>query len=251
MKDSVPIIQTCKNCESVVENKYCASCGQKTSTSRFTMKHLLHDFIHGFFHIDHGIFYTILKLAQNPGRMLRSYLQGHRVRYFNPFTFILLLGGISAFLLPKIHWRSYFIDIGVLTANSVDQEAWNSSLKHFSLRLLLGIPLYAIITKGFYFRKEFNFSEHLIANTFIRGELCVLMILVAPLELVIQTPGIVGIYKTIMVFVLLFYVAWAYAGLFDGKINIFTVSKGFIVILIATFIEMIILNLIVLKKLPF
>ena len=178
------MVQTCKNCSAVVDNKFCPVCGQKTATSRFTMKHLVHDFIHRVFHVDSGIFYTAKKLAQNPGKMLHDYLHGHRVEYFNPFTFILLVGGLSAFLFPITHWRSYFIDIGVLVPKSISQEIWNSSLKHFSIRLLLGIPMFALITRIFYYRKNYNFSEHLIANTFIRAEICLCFTMLSVLELV-------------------------------------------------------------------
>ena len=243
--------QTCKNCNNAVENNFCSHCGQKTSTARFTMKHLFHDFVHGFFHIDHGIFYTIKQLALNPGRMLRNYLRGHRVRYFNPFTFILIVGGLSAFLLPKIHWTSYFIDIGIIVPKSVNQDVWNSSLKHFSIRLLLGIPLYALATKCFYYKRNFNFSEHLIANTFIRAELSFFMILLAPEELFLHSADHFGIYKTAIVVGMMLYVAWAYAGLFDERVTFLTLSKGFLVILIAIFAEMITMNLVIMKKLPF
>jgi len=215
------------------------------------MKHLLHDFVHGFFHIDHGIFYTAKKLAQNPGKTLRDYLHGHRVRYFNPFTFILLVGGLSAFLLPKVHWHSYFIDIGIIVKKSVDQEVWNSSLKHFSLRLLLGIPLYALITKLFYYKKNYNFSEHLIANTYIRAELSFLMILIAPFELIWRSADSYSVIKSVLIGLMMLYCAWAYAGLFSERVTFATLAKGFIVIFIAIFVEMIILNLIILKQLPF
>jgi len=77
------------------------------------MKHLLHDFVHGSF-ILITVFLYGKRLAQNPGKMLKEYLGGHRIRYFNPFTFILLIGGLSAFLLPKVHWHSYFIDLALL-----------------------------------------------------------------------------------------------------------------------------------------
>ena len=241
----------CKNCNTPVDNKFCPACGQKTSVSRFTMKHLFHDFVHGFFHVDHGLFYTAKKLAQNPGKMLRDYLRGHRIKYFNPFTFILLVGGLSAFLLPKVHWHSYFIDIGIIVKKSVDQDLWNSSLKHFSIRLLLGIPLYALVTKIFYYRKNYNFSEHLIANTFIRAELSFGMLVIAPFELFWNSVDSFVIIKTALMIGMMLYVAWAYAGLFDERITLISLAKGFIVIFIAIVAEMTILNLVILKELPF
>ena len=242
------MLQTCKNCGAAVDNEYCPVCGQKTSTSRFTMKHLAHDFIHGFYHVDHGIFFTAKELLVNPGKMLRDYLSGHRVRYFNPFTFILLVGSLGAFLLLKIKWQSYFIDIGLFSSKAVDQEVWNSSLKHYSFRLLGSILLYSLITKSFYYKKKYNFSENLIANTFLRGELSIIIFIFSPIAVLLQPIDANGIFKTAIIIFMLLYMAWAYAGLFDGRITISTIAKAFFVSLVATLVESVILNFIILKN---
>ena len=77
------------------------------------------------------------------------------------------------------------------------------------------------------------------------------MILVAPIELLFHSGESISIYKSVMIVAVMLYVAWAYAGLFDGKITILTMAKGFVVILIATLIELITLNMIIVKRLPF
>src|SRR6478609_4732257 len=113
-------MSNCKNCGHPVDNKFCPQCGQSASTERFTAKHLVHEFMHGFFHIDHGIIYTAKALFQNPGKMLRDYLHGKRKDYFNPFTFILLISGLLAIFLPKLLERSLFVEFGWVDVKNID-----------------------------------------------------------------------------------------------------------------------------------
>src|SRR3954452_5361360 len=113
-------MSTCKNCGFPISNKYCPQCGQSTSTERFTGKHLLHEFMHGFFHIDHGIIYTTKALFLHPGKMLRDYLYGKRKAYFNPFTFILIVSGLLTIFLPKLIQQSLFVEFGLIEQKNIN-----------------------------------------------------------------------------------------------------------------------------------
>ena len=241
------MVQTCKNCSYPTDNKFCPQCGQKTAVSRFTMKQLLHDFIHGFFHVDHGILYTARELILRPGRTLRNYLHGHRIGLFNPFTYILLLGGISAVFLKQFHWQGLFVDLGLMTKKAIDTAMWNSSIKHFSLRLLIAIPLYAAISWLFYYRKGYNFSEHLIVNTYLRGQGSLFMLLLAPIVFWIHGPVVVLDIKLGFYAGVLMYIAWAYAGLFNEKITVPALLKGLLCAFLASLLELFLLNLLIKK----
>ena len=235
----------CKNCGHPIGNKYCPQCGQKTSTSRFTVKLLVDQFIHGFFHLDHGILFTIKELAIRPGQMLKNYLAGHRVSYFNPFTFVLILGGINSFFLPRLHWHSFFIDIGLFTNRQVNQQIWDSSLKYFSARILLSVPVYSLITKCFYYKKGYNYPEHFIANTYLRGEGCIFTLLLAPLQLATNGGPLLTATKLTALFIAILYVGWAYAVLFNNRNSWPAMIKGFICGFTAVATELVLLNLIV------
>src|SRR4051794_29840888 len=163
-------MSTCKNCGFPAVYHYCPQCGQSASIERFTAKHILHEFMHGFFHIDHGIIYTAKALFVNPGKMLRDYLYGKRKPYFNPFTFILIVSGLLTLFLPKLIQQSLFMEFGWVEAKNIDTSLMKSSLKHISVRVILGLPLFALVSYLFYRKKEFNFYENLIANTYMRGQ---------------------------------------------------------------------------------
>jgi Protein of unknown function (DUF3667) len=240
--------QTCKNCNYPTDNKFCPQCGQKTSTSKFTMGVLLHDFIHGFYHVDHGLLFTAKELLLRPGTMLKNYMQGQRVKYYNPFTYILLLGGLSAIFLKQFHWRSLFVDLGIFSNRTIDQEIWISSIKHFSFRLLASIPVYALVSWLFYWRKHFNFSEHLIGNTYLRGQGNLLMIIIAPLALMLPPSTMyVAELKLVAYVGVLIYIGWAYAGWFNDKPTPLRVLKGFLCVLVSSLIELFLLSLFIRK----
>lgn len=59
----------CLNCAAtVVPYNYCPNCGQKTTTHRYSIQHFIaHDFVHGIWHVDKGILFTLAGLFKRPG----------------------------------------------------------------------------------------------------------------------------------------------------------------------------------------
>ena len=90
----------CLNCNTpyTKNNFHCSVCGQRTSTHRFSLKSILaHDFIHAIFHLDRGFFSTLIKLFTQPGVVVKEFLDGKRVKYFNYFTMIVILITVGHF----------------------------------------------------------------------------------------------------------------------------------------------------------
>ena len=75
----------CKNCDQHFEGHYCNNCGQSASVKRINVFNVGSIFLHGFFHIDKGFFYTIKELSIHPGKMLREYVAGKRITQINHF----------------------------------------------------------------------------------------------------------------------------------------------------------------------
>jgi hypothetical protein len=52
----------CLNCNKPFTERelFCSSCGQRTTTHRFSLKSIFaHDFVHAIFHLDRGFFSTL------------------------------------------------------------------------------------------------------------------------------------------------------------------------------------------------
>lgn len=154
----------CLNCNTTVMGKFCHECGQKTDTHRITVKHFIeHDLVHGVWHIDKGIPYTLKQIFTRPGHGALDYIHGKRVKYYNVFYLSLLVLGLFMLLT--------FEDKEVINAlNNAPEIARNfmSTLYSYSkVFIFLFIPLSAFCGKILFDRIDLNYAEHLIIAGFI------------------------------------------------------------------------------------
>lgn len=151
----------CKNCDTNLNGHYCSNCGQKADEERFKLSNITELFIHGFYHVHGGLFFTIKELFIKPGEMLHDYIAGKRVAYVNPFTFLVLISIIGGFVFKWSLITEHINDISMATGDTIKFTS-----NHLNYRILLTIPIYALLCSLFYKRYKFNLAEHLIVNTF-------------------------------------------------------------------------------------
>ncbi|SMP07666.1 DUF3667 domain-containing protein [Chryseobacterium profundimaris] len=155
----------CLNCKSEVSYNYCPHCGQKTSTHRYSIKHFVeHDLVHGVWHVDKGILFTLKELFTRPGHSIREYIQEKRVNYFSFVTLILLLLTLTAMLAPYVH-------IKVSDLVSPQSRAMMNSMEEYMTAhpkqvLIISIPIYSLFSFLWFRRSGVNFSEHLVLNSY-------------------------------------------------------------------------------------
>ena len=92
----------CLNCGNTFQGAYCPHCGQKASTKRLQFTELIRNTIGPFVGGDGKAANTVRDLFLRPGFMVRDYLFGCRVRYYNPlqmFVFVLTTYAIVAYVL--------------------------------------------------------------------------------------------------------------------------------------------------------
>jgi hypothetical protein len=173
----------CKNCNTIFEGNYCNICGQKAGEKRFMLSNLPGEFLHGFYHVHSGLLFTIRELFIRPGETLRGYIYGKRVKYFNPFTYLLLISLVGGFLYKWSGMPEHFNDIFLASGDAI-----RFTSKYFSYRMLLTIPFYAIMCSIIYRSFKYNIAEHLIINTFLISQSMVVMV-VWMLILILVKPG--------------------------------------------------------------
>jgi len=155
----------CLNCDTVLTGKFCHECGQKADTHRITAKHfIMHDLLHGVWHIEKGILFTLKEVFTRPGYAALDYIHGRRVKYYNIFYLILMVLGFMFVL-------SGYTEDGA--TESIDQvtdanrrivlEAIDKNIK---LVYLLFLPIMAVVGFVLFRKLRFNFSEHLIIAGF-------------------------------------------------------------------------------------
>lgn len=176
-------MDTCPNCSARLESdfRYCAHCGQKTHLARFNLWHILDEFVQAFFSVDRGVLFLTRNLAIRPGGTAREYvLEGKRRRYFNPFSFLLIVLGLnlSVNALVKPYTKNYQprqsasqrvapnIPESIRPYAERRRTAVTFIEENINLVGLLAIPLFALVFWLFFRRTGINYSEHLVAQVF-------------------------------------------------------------------------------------
>jgi hypothetical protein len=216
----------CLNCATLLtaDDRFCPSCGQKTDTHRLKMSHIWHDIGHAFTHTDKGFFYTIKELAVRPGRVVREYVEGKRKKYFNPFSFLLIIIGLQ--LIANSVFKPYSQDFGQrpTITNSEQQRRYAPYLrrgnnyrefmnKRTNIVVLISTPFIAFILWLLFKRRGYNYAEHLVAMAFLNGYLhLIITFIFAPLlYLTRNTPSAQPVYY-LMMLSHIFYIGFMYYG---------------------------------------
>lgn len=171
--------KNCLNCGTKLRDKYCSHCGQKADTHRISPKHfVLHDLLHGVFHIDKGILFTLKETFKRPGAAARDYIAGKRIRYYNIFYLILIILGLHFLLNSYINQLYPNDEFSKKIVAAGDGTNLLHFLKNNAKSIILSfIPLFALNGMLFFKKPKLNFAEHHIIAGFILLGICCLLLL--------------------------------------------------------------------------
>lgn len=108
------MLNTCRNCNHHFKGNFCNECGQKQAIGTFTFKNIFTEAFQAFTHADKGIIKLLKNLLINPGRVAYEYItEGKRKKYFNLFTFFVIITAVAAFVENKdIAVKEVFFKVG-------------------------------------------------------------------------------------------------------------------------------------------
>ena len=127
--------------------------------------------MHGFYHVNGGFLYTLKELFVHPGIMLRGYITGRRVRYLNPFTYLVLISLVGGFVYARTGIIEHVDEMFLASGDTI-----SFTREHFNYRILMMIPSYAIVCSIIFRSFKYNLAEHLIINTFLVSQSIVFLI---------------------------------------------------------------------------
>ncbi len=157
--------ENCLNCTNPITDKFCPKCGQKTSVHRYSIKHFIeHDLIHGIWHVDNGVFFTIKELFTRPGHSIREFVNGKRVGYFSFVTLLLLILGISHFLSEYAQVK--ISDLMPESSKGAMKDIQEFTMKYPKTVLLITIPFYSIFSFLWFRKSKLNLTEHFVLNSY-------------------------------------------------------------------------------------
>ena len=202
----------CLNCNEPVLKKYCPNCGQKTDMHRITFKHFIfHDLLHGVWHLEKGILFTLKEAFVRPGQAALDYISGKRVRYYNVFYLSLLMIGLHYLLLNLYeHFRDEAVNVDPQSGPNFN-TFFNENAKFilFSIVHILGLNGYL-----FFKRLQLNLAEHLIiAGICLLGmlELTLLFSFLNFLNEKLILGEVLGMLEVFAFFGIVLYPIWVYS----------------------------------------
>ena len=205
----------CLNCNENINRNYCDNCGQKASTHRYSLKHFIeHDFIHGVWHVDTGILFTIKALFTRPGHSVREYIEGKRVNYFNFVSLLILIMAVSAFL--ELHTTIKFADLMPKVSQASVSSFEKFAAKYPKALLVIAIPLYSFLSLMWFRKAKLNFTEHMVMNAYRTSAEILFGLLFTVLTIFYTNiPVLIMVYFFLVVVVTLGYNIWFYYQFFS------------------------------------
>lgn len=171
---------TCKNCEARLRTDflYCPACGAKVVRNRLTLKNVWEDISFQVFNLDNTLFKTIKHLFTQPDEVINGYISGARKRYMNPISFFAIgvtLSGIMFYILQDIY------DVKLTETSFADENTpkMDFVFDYQGILSYLIMPFYALMTWVLFLdKKALNYTEHLVANAYIVGQVTFVQFLI-------------------------------------------------------------------------
>lgn len=223
----------CKNCDAVVDTKFCPNCGQKAETHRLTIGHIAHEFVHLLTHAEMGIIFLVKKLLFHPGTVAKEYVEGKRKKYTNPISFLMLTTAVGAYISFK---SGYYQALSKPVNGGEKIPAYIRETIEISINdgkflgLFLIPPLYASLSWIFFWRPRYNFAEHFALQSYLIGMLYVFTALLFVPHFLIF-PAAVRINNYVLQGSFAVYAAIAYKQFF-GQHIILTILKSLVMTLL-------------------
>lgn len=231
----------CLNCASPTTSKFCPNCGQKTSVHRYSFKHFVeHDLIHGIWHVDNGIFFTIKELFTRPGHSVREFINGKRVAYFSFITLLVLILTFSHFLEEYVKVK--LPDLMPENGRGAMNDLQEFTKKYPKSILLLTIPFYSIFSFLWFRKAKLNLTEHFVLNSYRTVAESLITLLFIIVTLFYTNITMLTIFYSLISLFAILYAFWFYRQFFSvyGYSNKSLILRSIAVVLSYVFLSILV-----------
>jgi hypothetical protein len=208
-------MEQCLNCGRSVNAKFCEACGQKTDTHRITVSNFIaHDLLHGVWHLEKGILFTLKEALIRPGQAALDYIKGKRIRYYNVFYLSLLIIALNILLVR--FYNKILADNYTTTTESV--EVFRFLRENLKLLLLGIVPVLALNAKLIFRRLNLNIAEHFIVGGMTLLGILIISIIFFFLNFIVHyvNSDFMGLILSGFFFLMILFPLWSYANAIKG-----------------------------------
>ncbi|UII30270.1 DUF3667 domain-containing protein [Fulvivirga ulvae] len=217
----------CINCSAEVNATYCCHCGQKVDVNRLKWKVLLSELNQRVLGLDNRFARTIKDLTVRPGKVVRSFIDGNRVKYINPVGYLFILSTVYVLFISilNIDMVEFTKDIGGMFQNEKSQEIEAEGFQ----RMLMGnmkimsftlIPFFAMAAYVVFRKKGYNLLETSVLVFYTHAHPLVLSFIAL---FVYKFSGVSG--NNYIFPVTILYFAFACSGFYQGN-KVLNFTKG-------------------------
>lgn len=168
------------------------------------------------FNLERGGFFTVKALLTNPGKAIKEYLGENRFHYTPPFRVLIITTALALYFISisdtADHMGNDFIQ-GVDDADKlklIQDKVFGFIGTYANFVLWTFIPLAAVFSFLFNRKREYNFAEHLVYQTYLFCIANIISVFI-PLGNLITEQVALGIIYVLM----LFYNVYAYKVFLD------------------------------------
>ena len=224
----------CKNCNTSINENFCANCGQPAALKRLDSHYITHEIQH-LLHFEKGFLFTVKELLIRPGQGIREYIIDNRNRFIKPVPFLIFTSLIYTLINNYFHIESSIIHA---ESNELGNAAMKKSIVsslmawvqgHYGYANILMGGLIALLLKIFFKKYNYNIFEITVLLCFVMGEG---MLLLAVFSLLAGLTKINAIF-TITGYAAFVYTTWAIAQFYDKK-KISSYVKSFFAYVLGT-----------------
>lgn len=123
-------------------------------------------------HLRKGLPYTLKQVITRPGVSVREYVDGHRVKWYRPLAYIMLMGLVTGVVMQlfEVEWAQVTADGVEEEGTALMQQRYNQLMaKNYTLFQIVMLPLYALASFLIFKSSKFNYAENLVLNCYVLG----------------------------------------------------------------------------------
>lgn len=233
----------CINCGAVVTGNFCSNCGQPAGVEAISASSVVRDLQHGLLHVNGGMLHSARELFTRPGYSIREYIEGKRMKHYKPVSMLILLAGFYSLFY-------HALDINVFRGLHDDLLNYDNANEwiahHFSIISLLLLPVLSLSSFAVFRRQGYNFTEHIILNSFYSCQKLWLRILTIPLLL--WQESAMAVLQALMLADFLLML-WCYTQFFKNISMLKAVLATFLAYLIDLFLMLVLLTVVLMAVL--
>lgn len=178
-------------------------------------------------------------LAPEWGHTVREFLEGKRVRHFQPLSFVIVLatfyGLVWHYLIfDRLH-KSLIEPREDLTRAGVKIVAWIT--EHSAFDGLILIITSTLVSYVIFKKRKYNLAEHLVLNTYLMGLFLIVSLLVFPIVYIFGN-ALTLEYGIVQQGFLLILMCWCYAQFFNNTSKAKIIGLTFIAFLVISVLNL-------------